>query len=153
MKKMNDRLPLNRLPSRPLPFSDASPALGDSERFTEAEMARIKQEFAARLKEIFHGLTDAEIARRCKVQQSAVVNYLRADRLPSADVLLQIERASGVNLHWLMTGKGSRRVELGDMFTEDEEKRILEMAAQNKRSFSEQVRKLTVAAIEFLKNI
>lgn len=150
---MNDRLPLNRLPSRPLPFSDDSAALADGERFTEAEMRQIKLDFAARFREIFSGLTNAEIARRCRVQQSAIGNYQKAERLPTADVLLQIGRATGVNLNWLLTGKGSRRVEMGDVFSEKEEKSIQELAARNKRSFAEQVRKLTTAAMDFLSRV
>ena len=142
---MNDRLPLQYLNAKsPTFLTDAD------ERFTESELETMRREFALRLKSLFPGLTDADIARRLKIAQSTVKNYFDGERLPNPDVLIQIERVTGVNLHWLLTGKGSRRVEKGDLFSEEEETAVNLLAKKSGRSFDEQVKWLVMGAVEFL---
>lgn len=71
-------------------------------------------------------------------------------RLPVSEMLLRITRATGTNIHWLLTGEGPRRVLKADeLFSGDEEKAIAALAKRSGRSVDEQVRVLTLAAIRF----
>lgn len=140
----NDRLPF--LNNRGGARSDAL------ERFSDAEMGEIKRGFVRRLKIAFDDLNNADIARRCKTHDSTIKLYTDGERLPIAEMLLQMHRVTGINLHWLLTGKGSRRVGYDNLFSEEEEARISELARERGISFEEMVRKLTLAGAEFLDN-
>jgi transcriptional regulator with XRE-family HTH domain len=148
---MNDRLPLDRLPSLVHDRGETRRPVAE-ERFSEAEMDDIKRGFARRLRTAFDEATNAEIARRCHTTSTTVKLYAEAQRLPIAEMLLQITRVTGINIHWLLTGRGSRRVEHEDMFSEEEESRIRELAARHGRTFDDMVRSLTLAAADMLRN-
>lgn len=125
-----------------------------SERFSDDEMSDIRAGFAKRLREAFDGMSQADIARRCKTTDATIKIYMDGDRLPIAEMLLQIHRVTGINIQWLLTGKGPRRVErVNEMFTEEEEGEIRELAANAGRTFENQVRVMTMAAIEFKQKI
>lgn len=123
------------------------------ERFSAEELNERMREFSIRFNDVFRGLSNAEIARRCKTTDSVIKNYIEAKRFPNVELLLQIQRATGVNLNWLLTGKGSRRIDVGDVFTEEEEREIQKLAKSRGRSFNEQVRLLATSAMELLKKI
>jgi hypothetical protein len=106
------------------------------------------REVAKRLKIAFNHAPNSDISRALLTDPSTVKNYTDAARLPTAEMLIYIHLKTGVNIHWLLTGKGERRVESGDMFTEEEELKIDHMAKESDRSFDEMVRVLTLAMIE-----
>lgn len=151
----NDRLPIDRLKRASLPFSETGEKASASgeERFSDAELAQIKKSFAARFKEAFNHASNAEIARRCKANDATIKMYVDGDRLPAPDMLIQIQRQTGISLDWLLTGKGGKRVEFGNVFTEEEEAEIGELARKHGKSFNEMVRALATGAAEILKKL
>jgi hypothetical protein len=71
-------------------------------------------------------------------------------RLPIANMLLFMHRKDGVNLHRLLTGRGSRRLETVNLFSEEEDKRILCPAKERGLKFDDLARKLALAVTETL---
>lgn len=129
--------------SRPRPVAD--------ERFAEEEMAEIMRGFARRLREAFDGATNADIARRCITTSATIKLYAEGKRLPIAEMLLQMTRTTGVNIHWLLTGRGSRRVEIANVFSEEEEERIRQFAREKDLTFDQAVKQLTLSSLDLLK--
>ena len=152
----NQRLPLDRLEKHtPLPSSgeDEKTRPAAKERFTEGEMDEIRHGFAKRLKEAFNHANNAEIARRCKTTDATIKFWMDGDRMPTAEMFLQIHQATGVNIHWLLTGKGQRKVEFSNVFTEAEEAEIGELARERGKSFNEMVRNLATGAADLVKKL
>ncbi|MGE3953541.1 MAG: helix-turn-helix domain-containing protein, partial [Pyrinomonadaceae bacterium] len=91
--------------------------------------------FPDRLRAAFDHVSNAEIARRCETSDSTIKAYFEG-RLPTAEMLLRIHRTTGINLHWLLTGNGPRRVDGQDerIFAEMEEKEIRAAAKASGRS-------------------
>ena len=73
-------------------------------------MAINKVRVLNRIKEIFTGLSQLEIAKICGVSQPAVNQYFRKGSLPSYDVMLKIARYGHVSLDWILTGKGPTEI-------------------------------------------
>ncbi len=110
--------------------------------------------FARRLREAFDGASNAEIARRLNTTDATVKWYVDAVRLPVFEMLVEISRVTGINIHWLATGTGPRRVtKTVEMFSVDEEAAIRNMATAAGRSLEDQVRILTVEAMEFIQRL
>lgn len=148
----NDRLPIDRIKNQtslPPPTANTSA----QERFPEAELAQIRKEVAQRLRQAFDHANNAEIARRCKTTDATIKLYTDGERLPIPEILLQIRRVTNINLHWLLTGEGSRYVEISNLFSPEEELRLKDLARQKKTTFNELVRKLAVSGSEFLENL
>ena len=59
-----------------------------------------------RIKKIFEGLTQAEIARICGVTRQAVNRYFTKGILPNYDAMLRMAKYCNVSMEWLLTGKG-----------------------------------------------
>ncbi len=120
-------------------------------RMTSDELRAIRRGFASRLRTAFEGSSNADIARRLKTSDAAVKNYMDGDRLPIAEMLLEIASATGINLHWLLTGNGPRRVEkIRPIFTNEEEELIEALARRAGQSFDEQVGLLAASAAELI---
>lgn len=66
-------------------------------------------DFGRRLRDIFGGVQNKEIAARLGVSRPAVTAYLQG-RIPSAEKLIEISALTGCNLHWLLTGEGPKRL-------------------------------------------
>lgn len=64
----------------------------------------IDPNFGNRLKQIFNGASNTEIANKLNVVRSSVTEYMRG-RIPPVDKLIDIERYTGCDLHWLITGR------------------------------------------------
>ena len=108
-------------------------------------------DFAGRLREAFDHASNAEIARRLSTSDMTVKNYIDGNRLPAPEILLEITRVTGINLHWLLTADGPRRVGKSDeIFSEDERTAIRELAALSGRTFEDLVKVLAVAAAEMV---
>lgn len=148
-QKIADRLPVGYRTS--LPVSETKTAA--QERFTDAQMAEIKRGFAQRLRIAFDEANNAEIARRCRTTDTTIKLYTDGERLPIPEMLLQITRVTGVNLHWLLTGEGTRRKDFGNLFTEEEERLISGMAKKRGMTFDELVARLTMSGVEFLESL
>jgi transcriptional regulator with XRE-family HTH domain len=116
-------------------------------------MAEIRKEFARRLLFVFDNANNSEIGRRLETNHATVHPYTNGSRLPTSELLLRIHRATGVNIHWLLTGKGPRRVEGSNAFTETEEAEIRALAQRRGKSFDEMVKQLAVAALDLNRQI
>lgn len=60
--------------------------------------------FGDRLRIAFNGAKNAEIARKLGITDTAVKNYM-VDRIPPAEVLIQIKNLTNVQIDWLLTGE------------------------------------------------
>lgn len=116
-------------------------------------LAEVRGEFAKRLLFVFDNANDSEIGRRLETNHATVRPYTTGARLPTSELLLRITRATGVNLHWLLTGRGPRRVEGENAFTQSEEAEIRALAERRGKSFDEMVKQLAVAALELNRQI
>lgn len=120
-------------------------------RFSADEQQLMREEFALRLKIAFDNASNAEIARRLKTTDATVKMYTDAMRLPVYEILVEIARVTGINLNWLMTGRGSQRlVKSDDLFSDVESAPIRDLARRSGRSFDEQVKVLALAAAEMV---
>lgn len=70
----------------------------------------VRVSFADRLKDACGTDEVAEIARTISRPYQTVKNYLTSDRKPDRELLLAIHKSTGVSIHWLLTGEGSREV-------------------------------------------
>lgn len=52
------------------------------------------------------GISQRELAQRSGLTESAMCHYIKGDRIPHADALVKIAKASGVRTDWLL-GFGS----------------------------------------------
>jgi transcriptional regulator with XRE-family HTH domain len=146
-------LSINRLKRASLPFTETSdtthPPL--SEHFSGEELGVIRTGFVKRFKEAFNHRSNAEIARRCKVNEATIKLCVDGERLPTPDTLILIQRQTGISLDWLLTGKGKRLIEPGNLFTEAEEAEIGELAKKHGKSYNEMVHALAMSAAEVSK--
>ena len=61
--------------------------------------------FGLRLRKVFQGSSNKEIAHKLGVTKSAITYYMNG-RIPSAEMLTNISRITGCSIHWLITGQG-----------------------------------------------
>lgn len=52
------------------------------------------------------GISQRELAQRSGLTESAMCHYIKGDRVPHADALIKIAKATGVRTDWLL-GLGS----------------------------------------------
>ena len=52
------------------------------------------------------GISQRELAQRSGLTESAMCHYIKGDRIPHADALIKIAKATGVRTDWLL-GLGS----------------------------------------------
>lgn len=52
------------------------------------------------------GISQRELAQRSGLTESAMCHYIKGDRIPHADALVKIAKATGVRTDWLL-GLGS----------------------------------------------
>ncbi|OOF65148.1 helix-turn-helix domain-containing protein [Rodentibacter sp. Ppn85] len=69
-----------------------------------------------RLKEAFlsKSLKIVEVSRMSDIPYSSLQNYLRGEREPNVDTLVKLSIHLGINLNWLLTGKGTMFVEMSN---------------------------------------
>lgn len=90
------------------------------DRVSSGNLHRVKRvddpDFGKRFKKAFGDAKNYRIAAQMGISDAAVKNYVDG-RVPGPEALLKIHQLTGCNLHWLLTGEGSRRVEdHGDVF-------------------------------------
>lgn len=142
----NPRLPIDRLPKHGVSASNPT-----QERFSDEEMEEIKQEFAKRLYEAFNADKASQIAQALNVTDATVSYYVKALRLPIAEMLIQIQKKTGVSLNWLLLGKGRKYIEIDQAFSDEDIEEIEAMAKDSGRTFQEEVRILTLAGRDAVK--
>lgn len=109
--------------------------------------------FAKRLRRAFDDASNAEIARRITTTDSTIKSYMDGDRLPVGEMLLRITAATGINLHWLLTGRGPERVmPHKPQFSSEDEELIRKRARLTGRSFDEEVAVLAALAAKFVES-
>lgn len=65
------------------------------------------QDFGVRLADVIGDESVNSFAKRCGVSEGSIRNYLR-DKVPGADIALQIADTAGVSFEWLVSGRGSK---------------------------------------------
>jgi transcriptional regulator with XRE-family HTH domain len=63
--------------------------------------------FGDRLRHVFNGASNIDIAERLGAAPSAITNYM-GGRLPAGDILKKIAEQTGCDLNWLLTGKEAK---------------------------------------------
>lgn len=151
----NDRLPINRLKPRTadFPVDKTTPTAGT--RFSDEEMVEIKRVVGKRIKEAFGDATDTAIARRCRTTPTTIKAYTDGERLPVAEMLMQMHRATGVSLDWLLLGKGQKfMVEKPAVeFDDGELDKLTELARVSNLTIPEMMNVLTRAQLTAIKII
>lgn len=69
-----------------------------------------KAEILKRIKKVFEGLTQTEIAKICGISQPAVNKYFKKGIIPSYTIMLRIAKYAHVSLDWLLTGEEPREL-------------------------------------------
>lgn len=87
--------------------------------------------FGDRLRIAFGNAKNAEIARKLRVSEPAVKNYI-SGRIPNLDTLLEIKNLTGRSLDWLITGEAEapKQAVKDAGFEETFEKRVREIVAE-----------------------
>jgi len=81
------------------------------------EMSEEIQKFPERLKSAIGARSARAFAFECGLSPAAIHQYLAGKTEPTRLALIAIAHTAGVNLEWLMTGKGSK--DKGDMYDVD----------------------------------
>jgi repressor LexA len=111
--------------------------------------------FGKRLREIFKGANNTEIASILDTSKSNVTEYIQG-RIPPSDTLLRISEITKCDLHWLMTGeirKETAKPQKEDehfvpvYFEEGVERLIGTLAREEKTDISEMVRDLAIEGL------
>lgn len=125
-----------------------------SERFSDAELGLLMEAFSRRFMDVFDDASQSDIARQLNTTQGTVREYIHGRRFPTAEILITIARRKGISLDWLLEGKGRKwQIPLEDIFSEEEERDIRDLANAAGRSYEEQIRVLTTAALELGRKI
>ncbi|EFH3410623.1 helix-turn-helix domain-containing protein [Escherichia coli] len=77
-----------------------------------------------RLKKILadKALSITDAAAQCDIPYRSLQNYLRGEREPNAEALISIGTHLGINIDWLLTGRGGMHLsEHADVLTEQPE--------------------------------
>ena len=72
------------------------------------EVKQIQNDISARIVEAFDFQPDSEIAFILGTSCKAVRLFTEGNRLPSSKMLLRIHKTTGISIHWLLTGEGSK---------------------------------------------
>lgn len=68
-------------------------------------MDQIDQGFASRMRQAVGGESVNAFAKRCEIAEATMRNYFKG-KFPPSDIALRIADAAGVNLEWLISGRG-----------------------------------------------
>lgn len=91
------------------------------EFFSEKEISRITANIGRRIIEAFNYQPDAEIAFILKTSCTTVKSYTENEELPTVEMLLSIHKMTGVSIHWLLTGEGTKYANFGGHLIASEE--------------------------------
>ncbi len=122
----------------------------------ENKVMPVSQSVWERIQDVLHLETVPEIARKLSLTNQSVYDWKKG-KLPGLDTLLKISETGNASLHWLITGKGPKRldrateIEPGEVpvfFGPREHQIIQKLAAASNRSFEDEVRELVLEILK-----
>ena len=78
--------------------------------FSRQELVSVNLDIGRRLLEAFGNRSVASIVLRLKSTSREVNAVINGEKLPSAELLLSVQRATGISIDWLLTGVGSKKI-------------------------------------------
>lgn len=76
--------------------------------FTKSELNQVSLEINQRILEIFYFAGDREIAFLLQIHVSKIKSFTELGEFPSTEILLLINKVTGVSIDWILTGKGTK---------------------------------------------
>lgn len=76
--------------------------------FSRREMLPIALEIGRRILEVFGYQQISNIVFRLKSNRQEINSVINGEKLPATELLLGIQKETGVSLDWLLTGEGSK---------------------------------------------
>lgn len=122
-----------------------------NKRFSDDERSQTMLDIGRRLQEAFETDSLTIISEGLGTTPTTVKQYLIGNRFPAPEMLIQFNRSTGISIHWLMTGKGPKFINLRPEYSAEEEAKLIESARRSGRSVQEETKRLILvglAAIE-----
>jgi hypothetical protein len=76
--------------------------------FTKNELNQVSIEINQRILEVFYFAGDREIAFLLQTHISKIKSFTERGEFPSTEILLLINKVTGVSIDWLLTGIGAK---------------------------------------------
>lgn len=76
--------------------------------FTKSELSQVSLEINQRILEVFYFAGDREIAFLLQTHISNIKSFTERGEFPSTEILLLINKVTGVSIDWILTGKGTK---------------------------------------------
>src|SRR3954451_2967607 len=76
--------------------------------FARSEMLPISLEVGRRILEVFGNQSISYIVLRLKANSREVNTVINGESLPSAELLLGIQKMTGASIDWILTGRGQQ---------------------------------------------
>ncbi len=80
------------------------------ELFCQEELGQIKNNIGKRIIEAFEYKTHSEIASLMKTSCKTLTSNIEGQQIPPTEMLLCIHKLTGVSIHWLITGQGTKYI-------------------------------------------
>jgi plasmid maintenance system antidote protein VapI len=80
--------------------------------FSDDEMRRVTTAIGGRIVEAFNFLSEAEIASLLKTSCKTVRRLIESEELPTTEMLLCIQKVTGVSIDWILTGEATQKASL-----------------------------------------
>jgi len=77
---------------------------------TKTEILRVNMAVGRRILEAFDFQPISEIVFQLKTDRGELHSVLKSERLPSVELLLAIQRVTGISVDWLLTGEGNKHI-------------------------------------------
>jgi hypothetical protein len=84
--------------------------------FSDNELRLIADDISKRIIEAFEYLPLSEITFLLRTNSATVRSFIEGGKMPSVEVLLGINRITGVSIDWILTGKGEKHPSLVEVF-------------------------------------
>jgi hypothetical protein len=96
--------------------------------FSEDEISQNKADIGMRIIEAFGYQPELEIAFLLKTNSITVNSFIEGEEFPPTEMLLSIHRATGVSIHWLLTGEGTKHPSFNEHRIGSDEMAVLGLA-------------------------
>ncbi len=87
--------------------------------FSREEMLPISLDIGRRILEIFGYQSISSIVFRLRSTRREIDDVINGDKMPNAELLLGIRKATGASIDWILTGEGSRYVTTTNLHVAD----------------------------------